>query len=458
MANSFPTGSDDKERTYSIGDGIDKLGRIPVKKSVIIAICLAGFFALYDVSNFQDISPVLKSDWNLTDAQIAYAISARVIGQVIGAFCITICADFYGRKPALLVSLIILATGSILVAVSTNIFQVSIFRLITGIGIGAEVVIAAAYIGEMSPKSKRGRYTSLIFLIGTIGFAASGPISFILLQQQQGKMMGIEGWRVLMAIPGVIALLLLPLRYGMSESPRWLLSKGRIKETSLLLVKLGLPPPIKNQAFDSSSIPQRKNVLRSFNNRKVLSSMSLFAGVWFLILAAGSAANLLVIEYVNQGYTITQSVAITTMGGIGYVIGGCLSISIADKFERKYQFVIAAIIMGFAFILRGLLVHDYIGLGLASFIGFASNSWLIASLFTYTAENFPTNIRSIASGAVEGLGSALAAIGPIIFVLLHPFGFLSVMTGLASFLFVAAAVIILLGNRSVGISLEQLNK
>ena len=179
-----------------------------------------------------DIQQILKLDWHLTDAQIAYAISARVIGQVIGAFCITICADFYGRRPALLVSLIILATGSILVAVSTNIFQVSIFRLITGIGIGAEVVIARAYIGEMSPKSKRGRYTSLIFLIGTIGFAFSGPISFVLLQQQQGKMMGIEGWRVLMAIPGVIALLLLPLRYGMSESPRWLLSKGRIKETS----------------------------------------------------------------------------------------------------------------------------------------------------------------------------------------------------------------------------------
>ena len=44
--------------------------------------------------------------------------------------------------------------------------------------------------------------------------------------------------------------------------------------------------------------------------------MSLFVGVWFLILAAGSASNLLVVEYVNQGYTITQSVAITTMGSI----------------------------------------------------------------------------------------------------------------------------------------------
>lgn len=144
MANSFPTDSNDKEISYGIGDGIDNLGRIPVKKTILIAICLAGFFALYDVSNFQYISPVLKSEWHLTDAQIAYAISMRVLGQVIGAFCITIYADFWGRKPALLVSLIILATGSILVVLSTNIFQVSVFRLLTGIGIGAELVIAAA--------------------------------------------------------------------------------------------------------------------------------------------------------------------------------------------------------------------------------------------------------------------------------------------------------------------------
>jgi MFS transporter, putative metabolite:H+ symporter len=189
----------------------------------------------------------------------------RILGQVIGAFGITICADWYGRKPALLVTLIILATGSILVAVSANIFQVSIFRLITGIGIGAEVVIAAAYIGEIS-KSKRGRYISLIFLLGTICLASSGPVSFGLLQQ--GKTMGIDSWRILMAVSAAVALLLLRLRYGMPESPRWLLSKGRIKESSTLLVKLGLPP-IQSQETDSIIIACR-NVMPAFN-RKVLS-------------------------------------------------------------------------------------------------------------------------------------------------------------------------------------------
>jgi MFS transporter, putative metabolite:H+ symporter len=456
MVNSFPYGND-KDIGSDIGTRIDNLGRIPVKRNIIIAISLASFFALYDVSNFQYISPVLKSDWHLTDAQIAYAISLRILGQVIGAFCVAVYADWKGRKPALIITLIILATGSILVAISADIFQVSVFRLLTGIGIGAEVVIAAAYIGEVSPRSMRGRYTSVIFLIGTIGLASSGPVSFMLLQQD--KIMGIDSWRILMAIPAAVALLLLRLRYSMLESPRWLLSKGRIKETNMVLVKLGLAPIQNQEIIDSTTIARtKKNILHSFNNRRVLSRTSLFVSVWFLILVPSAASTLLVVEYVNQGYTTTQSVAITTIGSVGYVIGACLSIMIADKFERKYQFVIASLIMGIAFILRGLLIHDYVALAAAGFIGFASNSWLTACLFTYTAENFPTRIRSIASGAAEGLGSGLSTVGPIIFVLLHPFGFLNMMIGLASFLFAAAAAIIFLGSRSVGISLEQLNK
>jgi MFS transporter, putative metabolite:H+ symporter len=340
MVNSFPYGND-KDIGSDIGTRIDNLGRIPVKRNIIIAISLASFFALYDVSNFQYISPVLKSDWHLTDAQIAYAISLRILGQVIGAFCVAVYADWKRRKPALIITLIILATGSILVAISADIFQVSVFRLLTGIGIGAEVVIAAAYIGEVSPRSMRGRYTSVIFLIGTIGLASSGPVSFMLLQQD--KIMGIDSWRILMAIPAAVALLLLRLRYSMLESPRWLLSKGRIKETNMVLVKLGLAPIQNQEIIDSTTIARtKKNILHSFNNRRVLSRTSLFVSVWFLILVPSAASTLLVVEYVNQGYTTTQSVAITTIGSVGYVIGACLSIMIADKFERKYQFVIAS--------------------------------------------------------------------------------------------------------------------
>lgn len=445
----------EKDTGSEIGLQIDTLGRIPVRKGIIIAISLGSFFSLYDITNFQYISPILRSEWDLTDAQIAYAISMRVLGQVVGAFCISIIADWKGRRPALMITLIILAVGSILVSVSTNIFQVSVFRLLTGIGIGAELVIATAYIGEISPRSMRGRYISIIFLIGTIGLASSGPISLFLLQEEE--IMGIDSWRILMAFPAAVAVLLLQLRFSMVESPRWLLSKGRISETNILLMKLGLRP-IRDKEIDSAATTiTRRNALHTFNNRKVLSRMLLFVCVWFLILVPSAASALLVVEYVNQGYTTMQSVEITTIGSVGYVLGACLSIVIADRFERKYQVAIAGVVMAISFIIRGLIVHDYIVLAATSFVGFAANSWLTACLFTYTAENFPTRIRSIASGGVEGFGSGFSTLGPIIFVLLQPFGFFYIMVVLASFLIVAAIAVVFFGRHSVGISLEQLN-
>ena len=132
MGNSSPD-KDNKDIASAIGTRIDYLGRIPIKRSVLIAIGLSSFFALYDVSNFQYISPVLKSDWHLTDAQIAYVISMRILGQVIGAFCISLYADWRGRKPALMITLIILALGSVLVSISVNIIQVSVFSLLTAV-------------------------------------------------------------------------------------------------------------------------------------------------------------------------------------------------------------------------------------------------------------------------------------------------------------------------------------
>jgi hypothetical protein len=50
MVNLSPTNGNDKDISYWIGDVIDNLGRIPIKRTIIIAISLAGFFALYDVS------------------------------------------------------------------------------------------------------------------------------------------------------------------------------------------------------------------------------------------------------------------------------------------------------------------------------------------------------------------------------------------------------------------------
>ena len=74
--------------------------------------------------------------------------------------------------------------------------------------------------------------------MGAIGLASSGPVSYVLLRE--GAIMAIDSWRILTAIPAVVALLLFRLRYDMSESPRWLLSRGRIKETNTITREIRL--------------------------------------------------------------------------------------------------------------------------------------------------------------------------------------------------------------------------
>ena len=88
--------------------------KIPLKNSVIIAISLASFFGHYDITNYSYISPILKTTWSIGDAEIAYGASMTIFGYVIGAICITVFSDSYGRKPALMLSILLLGAGSAL--------------------------------------------------------------------------------------------------------------------------------------------------------------------------------------------------------------------------------------------------------------------------------------------------------------------------------------------------------
>jgi putative MFS transporter len=442
------------EETRDLGAKIDALKKIPIGVGVLIAISLSSFFAFYDITNYAYISPVLRATWSIDDDQIAVGATTTVLGYVIGAFAITILADSYGRKPAFIVSTLILGIGSFLASSSQDMTQMSIYRLLTGIGIGSEIAISSAYIGELSPKSKRGKYTSIVIVLGWIGLASSGPISLVLIQQEQ--IAGVDGWRIVLAIPGIAALVSLILRVQMPESPRWLLSKGRFEDVNSVLSALRIEPLERRVDKPSHLVEPQKVAWRFFRNKTIAGRLALLIVVWFLIFVPVYASLLLVVEYINQGYSLTESISINIISGIGFVVGGAFSILISERVERKYLISAGAVIMAVGFILRGLFINDFVGLVIAGFIAFASNALLVSNLYTYTAESFPTKIRSFGFGTVEGASRALSSIGPLVFVFLQPFGFFNVMIVISLFCFGAAAAV-LGGPRTRSKSLETLN-
>jgi putative MFS transporter len=433
---------------HELAEKIDRLGKIPLKISVMMAISLASFFTYYDVTNYAYISPVLKSAWRITDADIAVGASLTVAGYVAGAIGITLMADLKGRKNAFIVSVLVLGIGSILAASAQNMSQLVAFRFITGAGIGSEMAISSVYIGEISPKTKRGRYTSFLTVLGWAGLTASGPVSLFLLS---GQSFGLEGWRMVLGIAGIVALISLPFRVRVPESPRWLLSKGRLEETNNTLISIGASP------LQAASIDGRKkHELGFLRNRQVLLRIAFLSIVWFLILVPIYASLLLVVAYVDQGYTLTQSITINLLSAIGFVAGGILAVFVGDKIERKYQIAVASVGMSIGFLLRGLLINDFNGLVYAGFVAFFSNAWLVTSLLAYTAENFPTQIRSSATGIVEGVSRGIGSIGPFVFIMLAPFGFFATMAGISAFSLISAGIIAGFGIRTKSKSLEML--
>lgn len=106
----------------------------------------------------------------------------------------------------------------------------SCYSLFTGVGIGAEVPVASAYINEFVGAKKRGRFFLLYEVIFPIGMMFAGLVGYFLVP--------IYGWKVMFLIGLVPSALTVPLRWLMPESPRWLTAKGRLKEADSIVSTL----------------------------------------------------------------------------------------------------------------------------------------------------------------------------------------------------------------------------
>ena len=128
------------------------------------------------------------------------AIAIGLVGYIVGSNLIGALADWKGRRLAFLTSLLVSGVGSLGTAFSTGIVTLSIWRFLTGMGVGAALNLASTYVGELSPPSKRGRISVSMFMIGIIGQAITPFVALALVPNFY------IGWRILFVIGAFIGL------------------------------------------------------------------------------------------------------------------------------------------------------------------------------------------------------------------------------------------------------------
>lgn len=398
---------------------LSRLERLPISRVLVWARLVVGTATFFDGYNTLAIAfamPVLVHLWHLAPSKIGIIISAGYLGQLAGAFLFSWMAERAGRLRVLTYTIALYGVMGLFCAFAWSATSLIVFRFIQGIGTGGEVPVAGAYINEFVGAKSRGRFYLLYQVIFPVGLACAGIAGYFLVP--------IFGWKVLFLIDAVPALLTIPLRWTLPESPRWLLAKGRIKEADTFVtrveadlqsrgVQLAEPKPIVMRA--ASGVPKAR-------------FRDLFKGIYLrrtLVLAVLCMAAYLVnnglITWLPTLYRTMFHVPLKTSLGYGFITSGCgvfasvLCALLIDKVGRKpwyvWTFFLPVIPLAALAIIGAKSATEVLVLASCTYAIIQTISF---SLYLYSAELYPTRMRALGVGTASAWIRIGSTVGPTI--------------------------------------------
>jgi MFS transporter, putative metabolite:H+ symporter len=433
----------------------------------VILLSLGGFFEFYDLMFTGFIAPGLVKIGILSAATpglfgttgIASFVAALFAGLFVGTLVFGFVADHFGRRAVFTGSLLWYTAASTVMAFQTDAFGLNMWRFVSGIGIGVELVTIDAYLAELVPRTHRGR----VFAVNqAVQFSVIPVVAFLAWRLVPVAPFGFDGWRWVVLIGSVSAVFVWWIRLRVPESPRWLANHGRIAEALLQMADLekrveaeagGSLPPVAPPETEThkgrfSEIWNRKYLPRTL----MLILFNLFQAVGFYGFTNWAPTLL-----ISEGITITQSLQYTFLIAIASPFGPLAGAVLADRLERKWSLACAALCVGIFGLAFGQsrLAGSLVLFGVLVTI---ANNVMSFLYHTYQTELFPTRIRARAVGFVYSW-SRLSTVfsGFIIAFLLNRFGAGGVFAFIAGCMILAAAAIAALGPRTTNRPLEAIS-
>ncbi|WP_158882876.1 MFS transporter [Amycolatopsis anabasis] len=435
-----------------------RLDRLPVTRLhryLIAVVGVATFFDLYDLFLASTVSTVLSKEFGVSSGELKPLLASAFLGAFVGAVTLGRLADRIGRRRAFLLTLGTYSLFTLLGAFSTDVWMLVICRFIAGIGIGAELPLADAYLADLLPAKSRGRATAWAYTIGFCGVPAAGFLARALVGTAP---LGVDGWRWLFVIGALGAAIVWVLRAALPESPRWLAAQGRHDEADGVVRRLErsakgtLPEP--DTRFPEPPEPHRASALLRppWRRRTVM----LYAFQLLQAFGYYGFGSLVPIVLAAKGFSLVHSLTFSAITFLGYPIGSALSIPIIERVQRKWLIVGSALGMavfglGFGYASSGVLI------GLLGFCYTAVSNVFSNAFHTYQGELFPTSLRATAAGSAYSLSRLATAAMPFVLIpVLEDSGPGALFTVVAVAMAVLIADIALLGPRTTGESLETI--
>ncbi len=422
---------------------VARLERIPVTRRLLLIRIIIGsatFFDAYTVLVIAFAMPSLVEEWSLTPAWVGFILSAGYVGQLIGAVMFGWVAEKIGRLPTLLITIVLFVSMDIACLFAWSGASMLIFRFFQGIGTGGEVPVASAYINEFIGAKKRGRFFLLYELIFPIGLLFAGLAGYFLVP--------LYGWRALFIVGLVPAVLMIPMRVLMPESPRWLASKGRIEKADKVVsmlereaVKEGktLTEPVVRPIDPKATA--RSDWRELFQGLYLKRTLMIWA-LWITVYTINNGLVTWLPTLYRQVFKLPLDTSLL-YGWITSAVGVVASLLCAlyiDKVGRKRWYAAAFFLATVPLVvLTALGATTATQVVILAPIAYAILQTVAFSLYLYSAELYPTRLRAVGTGFGSAWLRAGSSVGPVLV------GFIVAGVGIR-YVFLAFAAIALIGG------------
>jgi benzoate transport len=362
----------------------------------------------FDVLSISFASPGIAAEWGIDRAALGIVLSMELIGMAAGSIFLGGLADRIGRRRTMLGCLVTMAAGMFMVTTVKGLIDLSVWRVVTGLGIGGMLASINATAAEYSNAKRKHLCVSLMAIGYPLGVVFGGTIAAQLLKTND--------WRSVFYLGGAMTAICIPLVYFLvPESVHWLTRKqpaGALDKINATLKRMG--HAAVSRLPDVSGEISKHRVNEIFSPALITTTIIVTAAYFTHVTTFYFIIKWVPKLVVDMGFVASAAAGVLVWANVGGAMGGALLGFLTLRYDVKSLTMAVLVMSTVMIVIFGRTPPD---LGKLSLIcaaaGFFTNA-AIVGLYAIFAHAYPTHVRASGTGFAVGVGRGGAVLAPIV--------------------------------------------